>query len=127
MPFAGMGMFCEAYFIFSIGNIKPFFSYQYPACYRRHVGCSVNLTRGPDYSQILGIICGMVALGFVGDKIGRRLPPHHASCSCNACHLFSKCRGFLVLCWTSFKAMLIAGLAVEFVATSSLLCRVLKR
>lgn len=69
----GMGMFCEAYFIFSIGNIKPFFSFQYPNCFSKHIeGCSPNLTRGPDYSQIIGIICGMITLGFIGDKIGRK-------------------------------------------------------
>ncbi|KAK9795893.1 hypothetical protein WJX73_010315 [Symbiochloris irregularis] len=69
----GLGMFCEAYFIFSIGNIKPFFSYMYPACYKTHTECSENLTRGADYSQIIGIICGMIGLGFVGDRIGRKL------------------------------------------------------
>ena len=37
----------------SIGNIKPFFSYEYPRCYKNHLdGCSANLTRGPDYSQV---------------------------------------------------------------------------
>ena len=74
-------MFCEAYYIFSIGNIKPIFSFEYPRCFKlagTHPAanmpqpiCNLNETRAPDYSQILGIVCGMVTLGYVGDRIGR--------------------------------------------------------
>ena len=67
----GLGMFCEAYFIFSVGNIKQFFPYEYPDCWKTYKTCSVNLTRAPDYMQIVGIIFGMVTLGYLGDKIGR--------------------------------------------------------
>ena len=67
----GMGMFCEAYFIFSIGNIKQIFPYEYPACWSKHTTCTVNMTRAPDYVQIIGIILGMCTLGYLGDKIGR--------------------------------------------------------
>ena len=68
----GMGMFCEAYFIFSIGNIKQIFPYEYPDCWSTHKTCTVNTTRAPDYMQIVGIIFGMCTLGYLGDKIGRK-------------------------------------------------------
>lgn len=32
----GLGMFSEAYFIFSIGNIKPILGKQYPNCWTAH-------------------------------------------------------------------------------------------
>ena len=58
----------------SIGNIEPFFSYEYPLCWGLHEeGCTVNTTRAPDYMQIVGIIMGMVTLGYIGDQIGRAL------------------------------------------------------
>lgn len=36
----GLGMFSEAYFVFSIGNIKPLLADQYPACWSKYqVSC----------------------------------------------------------------------------------------
>lgn len=32
----GLGMFSEAYFVFSIGNIKPILADQYPACWSKY-------------------------------------------------------------------------------------------
>ena len=32
----GLGMFSEAYFVFSIGNIKPILADQYPACWFKY-------------------------------------------------------------------------------------------
>lgn len=58
----------------SIGNIKPIFSYEYPTCFKTMKTCNANETRAPDYSQILGIIFGMITLGYVGDRIGRECP-----------------------------------------------------
>ena len=29
----GMGMFCEAYYIFSVGNVKPLWAAQWPKCF----------------------------------------------------------------------------------------------
>ena len=70
----GLGMFCEAYFVFSVGNIKQFFPYEYPSCWKTYKTCTINLTRAPDYMQIVGIIFGMITLGYLGDKIGRKPP-----------------------------------------------------
>ena len=36
----GIGMFMEAYFIFSVGNVKPIWQEQYPLCWK------VGLDRG---------------------------------------------------------------------------------
>lgn len=30
----GIGMFMEAYFIFSVGNVKPIWEQQYPQCWK---------------------------------------------------------------------------------------------
>ena len=76
-------MFCEAYYVFSIGNIKPIFSFEYPKCFKTMTKgvCNANETRAPDYTQILGIIFGMITLGYVGDRIGREPPLHlHPVC-----------------------------------------------
>ena len=37
----GIGMFQEAYFIFSVGNLKPIWQAQYPACWV--VSCFLSL------------------------------------------------------------------------------------
>ncbi|DBA96631.1 TPA: hypothetical protein ACH3X1_015490 [Trebouxia sp. C0004] len=68
----GLGMFSEAYFVFSIGNIKPILADQYPACWSKYQVCSKTITQIPDYIQIVGIILGMCTLGYLGDKIGRK-------------------------------------------------------
>lgn len=38
----GLGMFSEAYFIFSIGNIKPILSKQYPRCWNKPYTVRLN-------------------------------------------------------------------------------------
>lgn len=37
---AGMGMFTEAYFIFSVGNLKGIWKAAYPDCWATHETCS---------------------------------------------------------------------------------------
>lgn len=41
----GIGMFMEAYFIFSVGNIKPIWAEQYPSCWKVsfHYSCRKQL------------------------------------------------------------------------------------
>ena len=39
----GIGMFMEAYFIFSVGNVKPIWAEQYPACWK--VGLAPKIGR----------------------------------------------------------------------------------
>lgn len=46
----------QAYFIFSIGNIRPLITAEYPECYKTYAQCSKTLTQAPDYTQIIGIL-----------------------------------------------------------------------
>ena len=40
---------------------------------QEHVGCSEEFINGLEYSQVAGLIIGMIALGFSVDRVGRRL------------------------------------------------------
>ncbi|KAK2078160.1 hypothetical protein QBZ16_004028 [Prototheca wickerhamii] len=68
----GLGMFSEAYFVFSIGNLKPIFKALYPACWTTHEVCPSNLSDSLTYSQVSGIIAGQLFIGFFADRIGRK-------------------------------------------------------
>jgi len=67
----GMGLFGESYLLFSIGLIKPFWQILYPDCFSYEV-CSPRLLDSLTYSVVLGVICGMIVLGYSANKIGRR-------------------------------------------------------
>ncbi|KAI8468145.1 MAG: major facilitator superfamily domain-containing protein [Monoraphidium minutum] len=67
----GLGMFSEAYIIFSIGLIKPFQAAMKPECFETHTACSAAETHVTSYIQIAGIIIGMLVFGVLGDVIGR--------------------------------------------------------
>ena len=44
----------KAYFIFSIGNIRPLLVAEYTECWRSYTECTKTLTEAPDYTQIIG-------------------------------------------------------------------------
>lgn len=44
----------QAYFIFSIGNVRQIITAQYPNCWKTYVECQKTLTQAPDYTQIIG-------------------------------------------------------------------------
>jgi hypothetical protein len=44
----------QAYYIFSIGNIKPILTDEYPDCFKTYTSCEKTLTQAPDYTQIIG-------------------------------------------------------------------------
>ena len=46
----------QAYFIFSIGNIRPLITAEYPECWKTYEQCSKTLTQAPDYTQIIGTL-----------------------------------------------------------------------
>ena len=48
------GLALQAYFIFSIGNIRPLLVAEYPECWKSYTECSKTLTEAPDYTQIIG-------------------------------------------------------------------------
>lgn len=70
---AGGGMFSEAYFIFSVGNLKPIWTAEYPDCWATHTTCNSKLSDSISYTQVSGIIFGQLALGFAADYIVRKL------------------------------------------------------
>ena len=45
----------QAYFIFSIGNIRPIITAEYPQCWKNYSECTKTLTQAPDYTQIIGV------------------------------------------------------------------------
>ncbi|GIL71055.1 hypothetical protein Vretifemale_1695 [Volvox reticuliferus] len=68
----GLGMFCEAYFVFAVGNLKSLWKKEYPDCWSKHKTCPVTLSDSITYTQVCGIIFGQIVLGFFADRIGRK-------------------------------------------------------
>jgi hypothetical protein len=101
----GLGMFSEAYVLFSIGNLQGrlvracarfvprpachlkrafavrfesldscegLFEAEYPDCWKTQVSCSHGLIKSMTYTEIGGVIAGMVTMGYIADKFGRR-------------------------------------------------------
>ncbi|GAX73085.1 hypothetical protein CEUSTIGMA_g538.t1 [Chlamydomonas eustigma] len=69
----GLGMFCEAYIIFSAGQISPFQQALWPSCFVTTVNCDPNYVKHlSGYLQIVGIIAGMLMWGTFGDLVGRK-------------------------------------------------------
>ena len=56
----------------SAGNVKQIISAEYPLCFSKYVTCGVTVTQVPDYMQIIGIVFGMITMGYIGDTIGRK-------------------------------------------------------
>lgn len=59
----------QAYFIFSIGNIRPLITAEYPFCWKYYETCDKTLTQAPDYTQIIGAAPLMLLSGLPS-------PPH---------------------------------------------------
>ncbi|KXZ53070.1 hypothetical protein GPECTOR_8g63 [Gonium pectorale] len=68
----GLGMFCEAYFVFAVGNLSALWKVEYANCWSKHVTCPVKLSDSITYTQVCGIIFGQLFLGFFADRIGRK-------------------------------------------------------
>ncbi|KAL7546307.1 hypothetical protein ACHAWF_009639 [Thalassiosira exigua] len=72
----GLGLFGESYLLFSVGTLRPFWEALYPSCFDPS-----DLTACPNprfgygamaYAVVLGVMGGMVALGALANRIGRR-------------------------------------------------------
>ena len=89
----GMGLFGESYLLFSIGTLTPLWKELYPDCWRNQNGedvssaddyyayetgsgwsntCSPRLLESLTYGVVLGVISGMILLGYWSNHIGRR-------------------------------------------------------
>ncbi len=45
-------MFSEAYWVFSVGNLKGIFRAEYPNCWKSHSQCSSGLINSLTYTQV---------------------------------------------------------------------------
>lgn len=72
IPGAGLGL--EGYVLFSIGNLNPLFEAAWPECWKgaKNGVCNSNWLAAVTYMEIIGIMCGQVIVGVIGDWIGRR-------------------------------------------------------
>ncbi|KAH6630726.1 major facilitator superfamily domain-containing protein [Chaetomium sp. MPI-SDFR-AT-0129] len=71
LPGAGLGL--EGYVLFSIGNLQPLFASAWPECWGKHpTECSSNWIASVTYLEVIGIMVGQMAVGVIGDWIGRR-------------------------------------------------------
>jgi len=71
LPGAGLGL--EGYVLFSIGNLKPLFKAGFPSCWgSKGTACSGAWLAAIEYMEIVGIICGQIGVGVLGDWFGRR-------------------------------------------------------
>ncbi|KAK4240332.1 major facilitator superfamily domain-containing protein [Achaetomium macrosporum] len=71
LPGAGLGL--EGYVLFSIGNLEPLFRSTWPSCWGKHATeCSANWVASVTYLEVIGIMVGQMAVGVIGDWIGRR-------------------------------------------------------
>jgi len=69
----GAGLLLEGYVLFSVGNIKSLFADVWPECWGEdHTACNETWVQAVSYLSIIGITCGQILVGFVGDLIGRR-------------------------------------------------------
>lgn len=69
----GLGMFSEAYIIFSSGQIGGFQATMWPTCYKTYKDCDKNMVQHvASYIQIIGIMAGMLVWGTIGDFTGRK-------------------------------------------------------
>lgn len=67
----GMGLFGESYILFSIGTLKPIWASLFPDCFS-YEECPVFLMHSLTYSVVVGIILGMLIVGYLANSIGRR-------------------------------------------------------
>lgn len=68
----GMGLLLEGYVLFSVGNITSLFSAVWPACWKTYKECDKTWVQVVNYLSIVGIMCGQILVGIIGDAIGRR-------------------------------------------------------
>jgi len=68
----GMGLMGESFLLFSVGILKPFWTALYPECFTTREVCSDILISSLTSCAILGIMVGMVAIGYMANYMGRR-------------------------------------------------------
>ncbi len=56
-----------SYVLFSIGNLKPLLAAGFKSCWSTFAICNETWTQSLDYLEIIGIICGQILVGVIGD------------------------------------------------------------
>lgn len=67
----GLGLLGESYMLFSMGILTPLWQTLFPECYNDSDVCS-HVTHSMSYYVVLGVISGMIGIGYLGNIIGRR-------------------------------------------------------
>ena len=67
----GMGLFGESYLLFSIGTLQPLWKKIFPDCFK-YTSCTPRVLNSLTYSVVLGVICGMLSVGYLANTMGRR-------------------------------------------------------
>ena len=66
----GLGLFGESYLLFSIGTMQPIWEMLFEECF--YEDCAPSLLSALHYSVVLGVISGMLAIGYASKFTGRR-------------------------------------------------------
>ncbi|KAL7580292.1 hypothetical protein ACA910_013022 [Epithemia clementina (nom. ined.)] len=66
----GLGLFGESYLLFSIGTMLPIWEILFDECFNED--CSSSLLAALHYSVVLGVIPGMLTIGYASKFTGRR-------------------------------------------------------
>ena len=69
----GMGMFASTYLLFAVGNVEIIFKEAYPECWKTYDICSEELLHSITYSEVGGVMLGMIVFGAIAAFFGRRV------------------------------------------------------
>ena len=85
--------FCEAYFVFAVGNLSALWKVEYKNCWKG-IGCPIKLSDSITYTQVCGIIFGqLVSVVRVRHAHGRFVS--HCPLACSPC----PCQFFQIHCF----------------------------
>ena len=68
----GLGLFGESYLLFSIGTLTPLWELLFEDCFVTFEACNKSLTKSFTYTVVLGVMSGMMLLGYLANSLGRR-------------------------------------------------------
>ena len=103
----GLGLFGESYLLFSIGTLRPIWETLYPNCFSGEE-CRPWLTfQSLSYCVVLGVMAGMVVIGLMAGRVGRRRGSIITACEYHSVALKVEfphvlVRGFLMYEYISF-------------------------
>ena len=66
-------MFASTYLLFAVGNVEVIFKEAYPACWKTFDTCNEDLLHSITYSEVGGVMLGMIIFGVIATFFGRRV------------------------------------------------------